>query len=61
MCACAGNYVCTESAEELQQALRTLHQIADYHDFNWLLEVCEWLLDMEPMQEQEAVEEIAAY
>lgn len=61
VCACAGNYVCTESAEELQQALRTLHQIADYHDFNWLLEVCEWLLDMEPMQEQEAVEEIAAY
>ena len=47
-CSCSGEYVCVESAEELEESLETLHRISKYHDFHWLEETCEWLLDIQP-------------
>jgi len=52
-CSCSGEYTCVESSEELVESLETLHRIAKYHDFHWLEEVSEWLLDIQPEPEQE--------
>jgi len=55
-CSCSGEYTCTESAEELQDSLQTLHRISKYHEFAWLEEVCEWLLKENHMEQAEEME-----
>ena len=43
--ACGGSQLVTQSAKEATQLLQMFHNIARFHGFDLLAELCDWLLE----------------
>jgi DNA polymerase epsilon subunit 1 len=40
---CSGQFRCTQSTELLHRRIRVFQHLAEFHSFDWLKEVADWL------------------